>query len=142
MRINKYSLLCSAFFMLMVVSLPACKVSEEEGYGRWDADANTMIDRNEYTTAWNEAGYYGRWDANRDNFLDESEWNAGQNTYMQDMGADQVGAFTDWDADGDGRLTDTEFRDRTFDVFDADRDGNLNEAEYNTWWGGFNRTGI
>ena len=142
MKTNKLSILSAALFAVLVLSFSACKVSEEDGYGRWDADSNTMIDRNEFGTAWGEAGYYGRFDANQDNFIDESEWNAGRNSYMKDVDDTRVGAFTDWDADADGRLSENEFRDRTFDAFDADADGNLAEAEYNSWWGGFNDVGL
>ncbi len=138
MKTTKSTLLSAVAFALMFFSISSCKVSEEEGYSRWDADSNSMIDSNEFQTAWGEAGYYARWDANRDNFIEESEWNAGRNSYMRDFNEDQLGAFSEWDADGDGRLTEDEFRDGTFRVYDADQDGNLSDAEYTTWWGGFN----
>lgn len=124
----------------MAAGMSACKATGEEGYSRWDADANTMMDRNEYNTAWNEAGYFGRWDANRDGYIDESEWNAGRNAYMRDLDEGQIDAYNEWDTDADGRLSEEEFRDRAFDVYDTDQDGSLSEAEYNVWWGGFNRT--
>ncbi|AHM61693.1 hypothetical protein D770_17205 [Flammeovirgaceae bacterium 311] len=140
MRTKNTSISGIFIFVLIVAGLSACKASEEESYGRWDADANTMMDRDEFGAAWTEANYYGRWDANRDNYIDESEWNAGRNAYMRDVDTAQIGAYSDWDADGDGRLDENEFRDRTFDVYDTDRDGGITENEYNTWWGGFNRT--
>lgn len=126
-------------FTLLVFSFSACKVSEEEGSGRWDADNNAMIDQNEFETAWGEANYYSRWDANRDNMIEESEWNAGRNSYMRDIDEASLGMYSDWDADGDGSLSEEEFRNRTFEIFDTDRDGSLSEEEYTAWWSGFNR---
>lgn len=141
MNLNKLPFFGAALALFLTFSMSACKVAEEDGYGRWDADSNAMIDRNEFGAALTEAGYYGRWDANRDNFIDESEWSAGRNSYMRDFDEARVGAYSDWDVDADGRLNEEEFRNRSFDAFDEDRDGNLAEAEYNSWWGGFN-TGL
>lgn len=135
---SKFSFFSVALCLLFAVQFSACRVSEE-GYARWDADQNTMIDNNEFNTVWTETGYFGRWDANRDTYIEEREWNAGRNAYMPTYNETQFGTFSDWDLDADGRLSEEEFRDRTFEVYDVDRDGTLAEPEYTAWWGTFNR---
>lgn len=135
---SNFSFFSAALFLLFIFQLSSCRVSEE-GYGRWDADRNTMIDNNEFSTVWTETRYFSRWDATRDNFIEENEWRAGRNAYMQNYDENQYGTFSDWDADGDGRLNEEEFRDRIFEVYDLDRDGTLSEEEYGMWWSSFNR---
>jgi hypothetical protein len=122
-----------ALFFGLMLSLASCKVAEEDTYGRWDADADARLDRNEFTTAWGESGYINRWDANRDGFIDESEWNAGRNAYLRDYDEARHGSFSDWDTAGDGRLSEDEFRVGVFTYFDADGDNYLNQQEYNNW---------
>ncbi len=43
---------------------------------------------------------------------------------------DKVGAFGRWDADRDGRLTESEFRNGVFATYDRDRNKVIEEPEY------------
>lgn len=81
---------------------------------------------------------FGRWDSTSDGNIDANEFNAGLN---------QGTWFRDWDADGNGELSDAEFRTATagwrtapegveqdglFDVWDSDKDGVVDTVEFNT----------
>ncbi|EMR02063.1 EF-hand domain-containing protein [Cesiribacter andamanensis] len=119
----------------LLLSVASCRVAEEDTYGRWDADADARLDRNEFTTAWGEAAYFSRWDANRDGTVDESEWNAGRNTYLSRYDETQHGAFTDWNTSGSGSMSEDELRVGIFTYYDTDGDNYLSQDEYRAWRG-------
>jgi hypothetical protein len=62
-------------------------------------------------------------DANADSMLDETEFGT----------TDVSASYGGYDADGDGSITQDEFRAGEFRRYDADRDGMLNEEEYGAY---------
>jgi hypothetical protein len=67
------------------------------------------------------AEVFGDWDTSGDGIIDSTEWG---------IGFDENTAFDSWDADHDGNLTETEFRDGVFGAYDDNDDGNLDEPEF------------
>lgn len=64
---------------------------------------------------------FGDWDIYDDGGIDGTEWGAG---------FDESTVFDAWDADHDGRLTETEFHRGVFGAYDANDDGRLDEPEF------------
>lgn len=71
----------------------------------WDANADGVIDQEEFTTGWNDVGAYGEWDADGDGSLTEEEFNAG--------------LYNGYDADDSGAIEEPEFGDVGDDIGDG-----------------------
>ncbi|MGK7397431.1 MAG: hypothetical protein ACNS62_22835 [Candidatus Cyclobacteriaceae bacterium M3_2C_046] len=109
---------------------------EPEGYyyEDWDADADELIDEDEFGTAYTDVGYYETWDLDNDGILDQEEWEEGIGTYYDAYNYDAFGTFEDWDLDNDGLISDEEFTDGNFTFWDTDGDGFVDVAEYEEWY--------
>lgn len=121
---------------LLFVAFSCSDPTEKRDYGRWDEDQNAGLDEREFTSAWGESGYYARWDINEDGYLDESEWHSAKNDFLGDhQGAFAPdSSFSEWDADGDNRLSEEEFRRGVFAHYDGDDDMMISEQEYDIWY--------
>ena len=109
----------------------AAEFNDGFGSGLFDtfnADGNDVVDQNEFS-----GGVYNLFDANSDGALSEDEYNTGVDT-LYDGNYD--GAYGDFDADGDGTVTQEEFA-NTYDSsglygdFDADGNDQVDQTEFN-----------
>lgn len=113
--------------------LAACSTGTAD-YTAYDMNKDDRLDRNEFTTAYNDLGYFNTWDTDRDGRLMESEWNEGLNSYYPDYDMGAYGGYTDWDLDNDGFISDNEFVERNYGMWDMNRDGYIEVSEYNDWF--------
>jgi hypothetical protein len=125
-------------------------------YETWDADANDMIDDNEFydgvmnsnsMSMWDADedgslsdteiydGSRSMWDANADGMLNETEWNDGITTYYSDYDSDSYGEFMDWDSNQDGMIDGMEYNDGIgrsgfYRNWDANNDSSVDPREF------------
>lgn len=125
-------------------------------YESWDADANEVIDDNEFYNGimgtermaeWDADAdgsltdrefYDGSrtiWDANDDNMLDEDEWNNGIATYYSEYDEEAYGGFNDWDGNQDGMIDSDEYNQGIansgfYGNWDANSDNQIDPMEY------------
>jgi hypothetical protein len=126
-------------------------------YGRWDANQDSRLDRNEFY-----GGLYNVFDTNRDRQVTQNEFNRGwRNWGISDQhvsygtldgnsdgildrnefrtGFDRFGYYSRWDGDGNGILAQNEFNTGMYDVWDANSDNVLARNEFDdlagrTWF--------
>jgi len=73
--------------------------------GEWDANADGLVDQEEFNTAWGDTGTYGAWDRDGDGSLTKEEFNAG--------------LYDGYDADDSGAIEEPEFGDVGDDIGDG-----------------------
>ena len=93
----------------------------------WDANTDSMIDRDEFGTGFGEGGVFGDWDTDDDAMLTEDEWSLG---WGDDYDEADYGAFSDWDANQDTFLDEDEFGSGVFGTYDTDDDDLWTDEEY------------
>lgn len=121
------------FICVAAIALLAACTTGSADYTAYDMNNDDRLDRNEFTTAYNDLGYYNTWDTDRDGRLMESEWNEGLNAYYKDYNMGTFGTFNDWDMDRDGFVSNNEFVERNYGMWDMNRDGYIEVAEFNEW---------
>lgn len=128
------------FFLILGWFLSGCDTGENAQYdfSDWDQDGNEMLDENEFYRAYAGTKYHNQWDANEDKYIDEEEWGSGVANYWVAYDIGEYGAFSSWDPDVHGRLSEHQFRERIFEFYDKDEDGFLSKEEYQAWLNDFN----
>lgn len=137
---------------------PVTEPEAEYAFVEWDADANRMLDRDEWTvwvtetprwTAWDVDDEEGLgteefgvttvtvWDADDDDLVSEEEWRAGTDRWFGDDV--DYGVWTDWDGDGDSFLDANEVAEGfevngLYDVVDRDADAVIDDEELADWF--------
>lgn len=137
---------------------PVAEPEAEYAFVEWDADANRMLDRDEWTvwvtetprwTAWDVDDEEGLgteefsvttvtvWDADDDDLVSEEEWRAGTDRWFGDDV--DYGVWTDWDGDGDSFLDANEVAEGfevngLYDVVDRDADAVIDDEELADWF--------
>lgn len=89
-------------------------------FAAWDVNGDGEIGEAEFQSWWVDANPFYRWDADADAELSREEFSL----------AFQTATFADFDADGDGTLTEKEVQRALFERWDADDDGVLVESEW------------
>lgn len=95
-------------------------------FSTWDTDADASLTEDEFNTGLTQENVWTRFDADADDALNQQEFDgafADSEWYVD-------GLFTEWDADGDGNLTEDEWESGLFTALDADDDDNIQEDEY------------
>ena len=89
--------------------------------GEYDADADTMVNQDEFNTGFGGSGTFAGMDADGSGSLSEDE-----------MAADTSGTMMmeDYDADASGDVSEDEFNQGTFAGYDTDQSGDLSESEF------------
>jgi hypothetical protein len=99
----------------------------------WDANADGMIDRDEFSAGLGENAY-GEWDTDGDGMLSRDEYQAGVEGSDE---ADSFSAWDDnyagWDSDEDEMLSRDEYEEGLWSSFDSDEDDMWNEDEHTAW---------
>ncbi|GGK54687.1 hypothetical protein [Salinarimonas ramus] len=113
-------------------SLMMTSAIAQEAFSDWDADGNGSISMEEFETNFGgDTGVFYSWDTNDDNSIGPDELSAGlgdnATAFNERFGDD---AFTEWDEDADGMLTETEFNEGVYAGYDADDSGVIEEPEY------------
>lgn len=97
-------------------------------YDAWDRDETAGLSEGEFAT-----GMFSRWDTDNDLQITEEEYEVGTERWY---GADYDTPFADYDTDGSGYIDTTEFGETWdsdyYSEWDADGDGLLTEEEYTT----------
>jgi hypothetical protein len=129
-----------ALFWILGLFLPACETGNngEYQFSDWDQDGNEQLDENEFYRAYAGVKYHNQWDANQDKYIDEEEWGSGVTNYWVAYDIGEYGAFSSWDPDVHGKLSEEQFQKRIFEFYDKDRDGALSKQEYQAWYNDFN----
>lgn len=132
--------------------------TDADAFNQYDRNTDRMWDRDEFNANLNESRMFNNWDADRDGSINENEYNQGtsnwqgQNTGTQGTTTgttgtttnttattgttnNNVGKFSDWDTNRDGKLDQDEFSQGTFNTWDTDRNGNVSTEEYNMYNG-------
>lgn len=112
----------------------------ERGFAEWDVDDDGALSADESADA------FRNWfDLDDDQVIDQNEWTKGARRWSFE-GVDW-GSWADWDADSDGEVTETEWRDRwSSHVWNgwtvADDQGSAARDElHDTLWSFFDRNG-
>lgn len=95
-------------------------------YTTWDADRDMRLTSTEFERGFDSDSWWDNWDLDDDTYLSEDEFNtaySGYSWYTPTL-------YSDYDLDGDGLLTDDEWRDGLFTTWDTDRDTYLTADEY------------
>ncbi|MEM6841441.1 MAG: hypothetical protein AAF632_04390 [Bacteroidota bacterium] len=84
-------------------------------YGDWDADNDSALNEDEFFN-----GFYRVWDFDKNETVNEEEFiKAAENLFVNyEFG--EYGAFSDWDADGNGELTKSEFTQGMNNIISSD----------------------
>ena len=129
-----------AFLWILGLSLSACDTGDSGKYefSDWDQDENELLDENEFYRAYAGVKYHNQWDADQDTFIDQEEWERGVANYWVAYDIGELGAFSSWDPDVHGKLSENQFRQRIVKFYDKDGDGYLNKEEYQVWYNDFN----
>lgn len=121
-------------------------LEEQDVYAGWDTDGTEGLSAEEFA-----AGLLAVLDANDDGEIGETEWEdhgsawGGEEAVFADLDADGGGSldepelsvaiqngphWSEWDANGDGSLSESEFHGAVFGVWDANDDGFVDESEW------------
>jgi hypothetical protein len=96
--------------------------------GEFDANADGVLDENEYYGYVSDAGVYSEWDADNDGFIEENEFG--------ELGVDND--FSDWDEDNNDYLDTAEVYDGLYSSFDENENGHWDSGE----WDDANEAGV
>lgn len=104
----------------------------EGNFTQWDVDGDGALDSEESADAFRDF-----FDGDDDNIVAQQEWNTGVSRW--NFEAVDWSDWSAWDADGDGRLTETEWRERwnesAWTAWDSDGDGLVQRGEMaDTFW--------
>ena len=113
---------------LSAASLLPAGAFAQQSFGAWDANADGLVDEEEWNAGFGENSLFGDWDADADGGIDEAEFATGVGAGGFDAAA--FGDFAAWDASGDKRLDRTEFNRGVFGFYDRDDVAGLSEAEF------------
>ena len=129
-----------AFFWILGLFLSGCDTGKNKEYefSDWDQDGNSLIDKKEFYRAYAGTKYHNQWDADQDKFVNEEEWESGVTNYWVAYDIGEYGAFSSWDSDVHGKISEAEFQERIFEFYDKDGDGYLNKEEYQSWFSDVN----
>lgn len=104
---------------------PQKEPTPEELFKLWDANGDGRLSPEEYRGSVR----FEEMDKNRDRFLSRDELGLGKYPVQQTGGAFQY-MLENWDKDGDGKLSKTEWKGkRSFESVDTDKDGFIAENE-------------
>ncbi|HEX6981495.1 MAG TPA: hypothetical protein VF181_01935 [Balneolaceae bacterium] len=119
----------SALLLLFVVASPAlAQDNQGSEFDSWDANSDSTLSQDEFTSGVSDMGYYDEWDADGNGEISEEEWNTG----IEDNFDAYDGEY--WDMDGDGVLSEEEFENGLFDTVDEDDDDSITEDEFDSWY--------
>lgn len=124
------------FALIFAFAFTACENNyddNEYAFDDWDDDADELVDQDEFSNTFSDAGYYDEWDADNSDFIDEDEWQTGVTNNFDGYDYDAYGDFNDWDTNSDELLDEDELVIGNFTVWDTDKDGNIEVAEYEEW---------
>lgn len=113
--------------------------SGDEGFADWDADADTMLDAQEFRAGVDDGDWFDDADMDDDAFLSAQEF-AAIHAGVGDApgGVDENGLFDIWDADEDGLIDNDEFAEGMYATWDQDQNELVDNNEYaagNEWLG-------
>lgn len=100
----------------------------DEGFNRWDADQDDLLDKNEFAEAMEQK--FDEW-ANNNGLISRGEWK--KNISLQYGFREYEGAYSEWDTDGSKGLDKGEFVSGLMSIFDENSDGNIDGREYRFW---------
>jgi hypothetical protein len=89
-------------------------------FGKFDANADGILDTNEYYGYVSDAGMYSGWNADNNGLIEENEFGK--------MGVDNK--FSDWDEDTNGCLDTTEVYDGLYSSYDENENGHWDNGEW------------
>lgn len=120
----------SALLVLFALASPGLAQDSNQGseFDSWDANSDSTLSQDEFTSGVSDMGYYDDWDADANGEISEDEWNTG----IEDNFDSYDGDF--WDEDGDGVLSEDEFENGLFDTVDENDDDSITEDEFDSWY--------
>ncbi|WP_017730749.1 hypothetical protein [Nafulsella turpanensis] len=96
----------------------------------FNRDGNDYLEDVELYRAVNEIGYFEAWNQDEDLYLNEDEWRAGVSEFLGGYQFEQVEEFGEWDLDGDGQVSEPEFREGLFEAVDKNGNNQISESEF------------
>lgn len=116
-----------AALTLSIFAVPASAATAEA----WDSDSDGSLTNQEFVAGMDEAKIFESWDTDENGVLNLSELKGAigdDATVLVDrFGVDFLGL---WDADHDNVISETEFKESTFDAYDGDDNNVIEEPEF------------
>lgn len=117
--------LFTAVLGLIFIASPA--TAQDCEFDNWDVNNDSYLDEDEFFDAYDEVGYYDTWDDDDNDSLSETEWEVAADEHLS---AYDFGAFSDWDTNGDGTVSENEFQEGLFELIDQNSDGQIGEDDW------------
>lgn len=101
----------------------------ETAFDDVDQDADSVIDREDWNTWWDDSDWFSNWDLDASGQVTENELKTAfeGRAFGEDF---DTSLFARWDEDGDGRLNEQELNESLFGWFDQDDDDELGPDEW------------
>ncbi|MGD1889345.1 MAG: EF-hand domain-containing protein [Cyclobacteriaceae bacterium] len=84
-------------------------------YGDWDADGDNALNENEFFE-----GFYRVWDRDNSNSINQDEFTTATENLFVNYEFSEYGQFSDWDADGNGEVSNQEFMNGMNQIIESD----------------------